>query len=333
MEFINFFYFPNQFQTILEILQYTFCLIMYHKGQCPALDEIHLIPNNKKKRHVFFKIHNDYIYAPIPAKWDIVLKIKKSKHAHCPYRSDHQFTDLLSEILGALTILGTEHKDFKTLHNLFSLILKEFNFKCDFCQRLSIEKSELGFPLLYIDKIYTSLRNASPQRLKEDLNDHVTFSETIARQIRNETLKEHFFKILFNTYFSMKNEFERSLLMNESVTMVYQNFSHTITDLVLQNIPFLQFKNISFEKWFKSLFLFELDLQKRNPLDEDKKNKFCSKTIALMYYLFREECPVEIEPISFIYRGAIQRMKLDRESLYAYHPLLRGNVVHHFTTR
>ena len=328
MEFKNFFYFINEFETIIEILQYVFSMIIFSTGICPSLDEIHIIPSHKKKRHVFFHIENDdFIYAPIPANWDIIFKIKKSTLGHCPFEYDHKFYSLLKNIIDILTIQKKFHYKFTILYKLFFRIMNEYNFHCVFCEKLEEEIQQLQISPLYIRDIYKSLKDTkiTVEEMKENLFDHLQYSENCNNQIRNPELKQTFFSILFFSYFKYKTQYKKALINHEPIDPIYQNFKNSIINHVIQIIPFISYKNISFEKWYKSLFLFELDLQ-----ETIKKSKRCKpfvvKILFLLYYLFDEKISIEFEKDSIIH----QKDKIlfrKTENIYEYHPILRGHCI------
>lgn len=328
MEFKNFFYFINEFETIIEILQYVLSMIIFSTKICPSLDEIHIIPSLKKKRHVFFQIENDdFIYSPIPANWDIIFKIKKSTVAHCPFEYDHKFYSLLKDIIDVLTIQKKFHNKFNILYKLFFKIMNEYNFQCLFCKQLEKEIQQLKIPALYIRDIYKSLKHTTitVEEMKENLSHHLEYSEYCNYQIRNPELKQTFFTILFFYYFKYKTQYKKALINNEPTDPIYQDFKNAIINNVIRIIPFISYKNISFEKWYKSLFLFELDLQETKKTNRRCK-PFVVKILFLLYYLFDEKISIEFEKDSIIHQKDKILFK-KTENLYEYHPILRGNCI------
>lgn len=325
MEFKNIFYFPNEFNTILETLQYIFCRIIYTENICPLLNEIYLIPNDLNKRHVFFKVQQDYIYAPIPANWDISFKIKKSKYKNCPNEFDHKLIKLINDLINILEIRKND-LNFNKLLNLFLQINQEYNFNCKFCNYIYKEKKELGLQDIFIDRIYISPRESDLNQVKESLEFHIRYSEIISNQIRSFDLKKIFFDILFNEYYLYKKDYENALINNEPILNLYNNFKNNITNQVVKIIPFLSFKNIYFDKWFKSIFLFELDLQKNVNKKFKTKLYYSTKIMLLLYYLFEESNNNNMDEKCIIFKENKQIIKkINLEKMYEYHPIIRGN--------
>jgi hypothetical protein len=331
MRFYQLFLMVNEFSTIIEILQYLFCRMIQDPTFTPSLESVDLVPTNRYKRHVFFRIGDEYIYAPCPAYWKIeILEIPQQQEFHCPRKQDHNLLLFIQN----LRIMASKRKnisvEFHQLHVLLDQLYQEVEFHCEFCPILEKQVLEMGIkPLEYIKPYYTGFRDPEkdPEELRELLKKHVRCCEIILQQTRNATLQKEILGIIHDCYLSHKKDFEHGLLEGRPVEKVYEKFKQKLQGLLMTRISFIHFKNIDFKEWFKSLFMFQLELQTLDTVASQKKETWAKKILLLLYYLFPENTTTRIESKSLIMDSSAKKklVPVDLATIQEFHPILRGS--------
>jgi hypothetical protein len=111
------------------------------------------------------------------------------------------------------------------------------------------------------------------------------------------------------------------------VEKVYEKFKQKLQGLLMTRISFIHFKNIDFKEWFKSLFMFQLELQTLDTVASQKKETWAKKILLLLYYLFPENTTTRKESKSLIMDSSAKKklIPMDLATIQEFHPILRGS--------
>jgi len=331
MEFSKLFSFPNEFNTIVDSLKYIFCKILYESHVIPDFKNIYLIESNHLKRHLFFKIQNDFIYTPLPAFWDIQFRLAENpKWEGCPSRLDHEILDLIKNIY-----LHAENREkisigYFQLRVLFQQLEKENNFGCSYCRLRTFEMNELGYPILFLNDFYIGFRENSVENLQKILKKHIEYCYLITKQSRSPDIQKSLIQIVQDVYYEHKKIYEKAIFNHQPLDPVTDQFKRKLENNLLKFMPFLSFKNIDFKEWFKSLFMFQLELNTTVSESLICREELCKKILFLLFYLFPEDLKDKDKssvPCLLYNKSESQSFSMNPKTLYSYHPMLRGSII------
>jgi len=337
MELSRLFLFPREFQTVIEILEYLFCRILYDPSLSMDIHKLRIEPSNKPKRHLFWKTGQDILYTPYPAWWKIHCEGSPEKQ-HCPYRPDHEMVELFRYIVTSCNDRAKRHQGFRKLQGLFRKLEEEYAFTgCIYCAQLEKEIKDLGYPVDMVVDYYTGWKEdeGDVETLKEILKPHIDYCGVLMKQTRSTIIRKDLLHVLSMTYGNHKTEYESAVLRHADLQSCYQKFSRDMQSALLERVPFLSLKNIDFNAWFRSLFYFQLELRDLSHPETEKRVLFCKKVLFLLYYLFPEGLPEADEldgyPSCFLLENGKKPIKLtvSGKTLYEYHPMIRGNAAIH----
>lgn len=344
MRFESLFEIPNQFSTIIESLQYMLGLMIVNEKLIIDANEILLEMSQQPKRHLFFKKNDEYIYIPLPEFWKINFKsIEESiidcsqvdpkeepivDTFHCPYKIDHEMMNWINKIKKLSEKRHLVSKNFSKLNLLMKIVLKEYKKKifnkldCDHCVNRSRQIKIIGFPDFMIDRLFIGSLNDSSNEDAKIIEPHINYCNILINQTRNKDMKIEIINNIIDLYYKYKSIYSKNLLDGKNVNDIYLNFRRDLESVLIKKIPFLSFQNIDYEKWFKSIFLFQLEFNEIKKHDYTDKILFCKKLFFLIYELFDED---KRDGVGYIINNSKKfRIKINNDKLYQYHPILRG---------
>ena len=333
MEFYRLFSFPNEFNTVLEILEYIFCKMLWQPTFIPDFLQIYVTESNEPKRHIFYKIENDIIYTPLPGFWDVTFKSPDNpKWEGCPSRLDHEMLDLLKNISNYAQTREIVSAPFHQLRILFQQFEKENPLPCSFCRLREYEMKELNIPLLYLNDFYIGFRECSLEKLQEIIKKHVEYCQIITKQSRSPEIQKNLLQIIQSVYYEQKIQYEEAIFNHDLLDPITDQFKRKLENNLLKLLPFLTFKNIDFEQWFKSIFLFQLELKENVSESLIQRQSLCKKILFLLFHLFPEslsDLKQKQVPCKLYHKKKKEPFIFSTPShaLYAFHPILRGAVI------
>ena len=338
MEFISLFLIPQQEDAIVEILQYVFTHMLYKQNTNLILSNIRLQGTDRSRLHFFFHTGEDILYAPGTPYWDIELNYDPSSSRHlytgCPYRQEHFLLAFLNDLQKSCVPRQNAFPVLKRLHRLIQQIGKEMDFECEFCQTREKQLKDLEMERRLVEPFFHSLVDTDLENLSTILEPHQKNCEKILKQMRSPSIQEGFLEIVKTTFFNYKTQYESHLLKNLPLQDIYNGFKKTMMDRMMQLTPFVTYHEIQFKDWFRSLFLFQLDLKSPLPEDRSRAMLFCKKIVLLLYYLFQEKMERTLPGIIIVKdKKGKRRMSVSKENmkhLYDFHPVLRGSYLETF---
>ena len=330
MEFNRFFSFTNEFNTILETLQYTFCKMLWDIHFIPDFNQVYLVESNEPKKHGFFKINSDLIYTPLPGFWEIEYRNEVPKSWEgCPYQLDHQILNFIQHVYKNAAKRESISLPFKQLAILFQQLEKENKMDCSFCKLRKYEMKELNIPLLFIEHFYIGFKECSIENLTTILKPHLESCNYITEQSRSDAIKKQLMTIVEEVYDQHKSLYESAIFNDEDLDPILDQFKRKLENRLLKLLPFLSLKKINFKEWFKSIFMFQLELKEPTQDVVIKRQELCKKILFLLFHLFPETVPTAEENITCLFYDKDSEPKiftLTSRELYSYHPMLRGSI-------
>jgi hypothetical protein len=318
---------PDEFMTVIEILEYLFCLMMYQKDLILNLQYIHLKPSTQKKRYCFFYINQEYIYTQLPAFWNIEIKSDSNDYNHCPNKMHHRMNKLLNQIHVYSGCRSKCSNNFKKLKDLFLQLLQENKLNCMYCPIIEKEIQEFKDDSRYIRDFYSGFRELNFDELKQIIDPHIKYIKMILHQTRSNAIQEKIIIAVRETFFKFKTEFTQTLMDGKHVDFIHQKFAHCMKANLMTLVTFINFKDINFSDWFNSLFKFQLHLT--NPeisLNVFEKEKIFMKIFSILYLLFPENNTDSIAPFILVFKENKKiKMNIILSDLSFYHPFLRGD--------
>jgi len=326
MYFYELFLIPNEFMTIIEILEYIFCLMIIDADLILDLRDIELIPVVNKKRCCFFNIEGEYIYTQLPAFWKLKIRNDHDRLNQCPNRLLHKILDLLNQIHEYSDARSKSCIGFKRLRDLFGRLHQENRFDCSYCPIIEKEIQEYESDAIYIRDFYSGFREMSVEEYKKIIEPHVKYLKIILNQTRSLTIQDRIIRIVRDTYLEYKEDYIGAMMAGRPVEMIHQKFAHHLKAKLMALVTFISFKNIDFTEWFNSIFRFQVNLANTElQFDSAYKKKLFKHIFSLLYLVFPEDIHESIDPEILVFQDyKKKRLKVCIPDLMFYHPFLRG---------